>query len=163
SDLSGRSSSRSGGEELEEKRSWRRRDATWGERENGAIAIGNAEAGNSMRSQPTGSSHVTMFMEEHSLKLRPALPEVTPSIHAANFLQRHSSSCSWERQSGRLVSKLALMVNGAAASGQVSQPNKILIGKLLGNSLILPEGREIVFRLAVNTDGGDMIFSADTK
>lgn len=59
---------------------------------------------------------------------------------------------SWELQSMQPVSKLALLVNGAATSGRVSQPNKILIGELLGNSLIWPEGPERVFCLAGDTD-----------
>lgn len=52
------------------------------------------------------------------------------------LLQRHTLSCPWELQSRQPVSKLTLLVNGAATSGRVSQPNKILIGELLGNSLI---------------------------
>lgn len=66
-------------------------------------------------------------------------------------LMPHPPSCPWEPQSTKPVSKLTLLVNGAATSGRVSQPNKILIGKLLGNSLIWPEGIEMVFCLAVNT------------
>lgn len=50
--------------------------------------------------------------------------------------QHHTPSCSRELQSMWPVSKLTLLVNGAATSGQVSQSNKILIGELLGNSLI---------------------------
>lgn len=73
-----------------------------------------------------------------------------------------TSSCPWQWQSRRLVGRLALMVNGGATSGQVSQPNTILIGKLLGNSLTWPEGTEIVSCLAVNTDR-NMIFPADAK
>lgn len=60
---------------------------------------------------------------------------------ALPVLRRHTPSCPWEQQSLRPVSKLTLLVNGAATSGRVSQPNKILIGELLGNSLIWPEGK----------------------
>ena len=83
-------------------------------------------------------------------------------------LQRHTPSYSWELQSRRLVSQLTLLVNGAATSGRVSQPNKIVIGELLGNSLIWPEGTETVFYLAVNTTNcregdGNILFSGGTK
>lgn len=77
--------------------------------------------------------------------------------------QCHTPSCPWELQPRQPVSKLTLLVNGAATSGRVSQPNKILIGELLGNSLIWPEGTEVVFCLSVNRaavrqGGGDMVF-----
>lgn len=51
-------------------------------------------------------------------------------------LQRHTPSYPWELQSRQPVSQLTLLVNGAATSGRVSQSNKILIGKHLGNSLL---------------------------
>lgn len=83
-------------------------------------------------------------------------------------LQRHTPSCPWELQSRQPVSKLTLLVNGAATSGRVSQPNKILIGELLGNSLIWPEGTKMVLCLSVNATAdrqgdGDMIFFVGRK
>lgn len=70
-------------------------------------------------------------------------------------LRRHISSCSWEPQSTQPVSELTLLANGAATSGRMSQPNKILIGQLVGNSLMCPEGAERVRHGSENGGSSD--------